>query len=98
LRARQPPSAKAVRTEPWEAPAEPDAAVDFAEQFVIDVTGVDLASLGPRLGEALVLFVKAMWVIDLGLRTDLVVGRLFGVEIPERLPHPPSAEPLSWIR
>src|SRR4051812_4988294 len=68
----------------WEPMPEPDAAVDFAEQFVVDVTGVDVPSLMPRLGDALVPFVKAMWVIDLGLRTDLVLGRIFDVEIPSR--------------
>jgi len=83
-------------TEKWEPPAEPDPAVDFAEQFVVDVTGVDVASLVPRLGEALVPFVKAMWVIDLGLRSDLVVGRLFGMTVPSRLPHAASAEPLTF--
>lgn len=81
---------------PWEAPAEPDPLADFAEQFVIDVTGVELGPLVPRLGDALVPFVKAMWVIDLGLRTDLVLGRLFGTPIPPRLPHAGSAEPLSF--
>jgi hypothetical protein len=81
---------------PWEPLPQPDVAADFAEQFVIDVTGVDLPSLAPRLGDALVPFVKAMWVIDLGLRTDLVVGRLFGFEVPSRLPYEGSAEPLGF--
>jgi hypothetical protein len=75
---------------------QPDVAADFAEQFVVDVTGVDVPSLVPRLGDALVPFVKAMWVIDLGLRTDLVVSRLFGSEVPSRLPHEGSAEPLGF--
>jgi alkylhydroperoxidase family enzyme len=80
---------------PWEPLREPSAAADFAEQFVIDVTGVDVASL-MTLGDTLVPFVKAMWIIDLGLRTDLVLGRLLGVAIPPRLPHAESAEPLSF--
>ncbi|HVX68692.1 MAG TPA: carboxymuconolactone decarboxylase family protein [Mycobacteriales bacterium] len=80
---------------PWEPLSEPSPAADFAEQFVVDVTGVDVPSL-MTLGDALVPFVKAMWVIDLGLRTDLVLGRLFGVPIPPRLPHAGSAEPLSF--
>lgn len=80
----------------WEPVSEPDAAADFAEQFVIDVTGVDVPSLVPRLGEALVPFVKAMWVVDLGLRTDLVLSRLFDVDFPARVPHAGSAEPLSF--
>jgi hypothetical protein len=79
----------------WEPHSQADAAVDFAEQFVIDVTGVDLRSLLP-LGDALVPFVKAMWVIDLGVRTDLVLGRLFDTEIPSRRPHEGSGEPLGF--
>ena len=80
---------------PWEPLREPSPAADFAEQFVIDVTGVDVPSL-MTLGDALVPFVKAMWVVDLGLRTDLVLGRLFGVAIPPRLPYEGSAESLSF--
>jgi hypothetical protein len=48
------------------------------------------------MGDALVPFVKAMWVIDLGLRTDLVLARLCDAEIPSRLPHDGSAEPLGF--
>jgi alkylhydroperoxidase family enzyme len=80
----------------WEPMPEPDTAADFAEQFVVDVTGVDVASLVPRFGDALVPFVKAMWVIDLGLRTDLVLGRLFDLDVPSRLPYEGSAEPLGF--
>jgi AhpD family alkylhydroperoxidase len=82
--------------QPWEPMVEPDPVADFAEQFVVDVTGVDLAPLAPGLGDGLVPFVKAMWVIDLGLRTDLVMGRLFGSAIPPRPPHGPSATPLEF--
>jgi hypothetical protein len=81
---------------PWEPLADADPVADFAEQFALDVTGVDLRPIVPRLGDALVPFVKALWVIDLGLRTDLVVGRLFDTSVPSRLPHPGSAEPLTF--
>ena len=70
--------------------------VDVAEQFVVDVTGVDIAPLGSRLGAGLVPFVKSLWVLDLGLRCDLVLGRLFDTAIPPRAPHAGSAEPLSF--
>lgn len=82
--------------EPWAPAASPDPVVDVAEQFVVDVTGVDLAPLGPRLGATLVPFVKSLWVLDLGLRTDLVLARLFGTTIPPRATHSPSAEPLTF--
>ena len=80
---------------PWSAPTEPDPVVDVAEQFVVDVTRVEVAALGPRLGAGLVPFVKALWVLDLGLRTDLVLGRLFATEIPSRGGRAPSSDPLS---
>jgi hypothetical protein len=82
--------------QPWHPPAEDDPVVDFVEQFVIDVTAVDLAALGGRFGDALVPFVKSLWVLDLGLRTDLVLGRLFDTEIPARAGHQPSPEPLTF--
>jgi AhpD family alkylhydroperoxidase len=41
-------------------------------------------------------FVKSLWVLDLGLRTDLVLSRLFDVEIPPRTPRAPSLEPLTF--
>ncbi len=81
---------------PWAPPAAPDPVIDVAEQFVVDVTGVDIAPLGPRLGADLVPFVKSLWVLDLGLRCDLVLGRLFDTAIPPRTPHSPSPEPLSF--
>jgi hypothetical protein len=40
--------------------------------------------------------VKSLWVLDLGLRSDLVLAKLFGTEIPSRLPHDGSAEPLTF--
>jgi AhpD family alkylhydroperoxidase len=88
--------AMALGVEPWAPPQAPDAVVDVAEQFVIDVTGVDIAPLAPRLGADLVPFVKALWVLDLGLRSDLVLGRLFDTAIPSRAGHAPSAEPMSF--
>jgi alkylhydroperoxidase family enzyme len=81
---------------PWEAPPAADPVIDVAEQFVVDVTGVDVAPLGPRLGSDLVPFVKSLWVLDLGLRTDLVLGRLFDTAIPSRGGHSPSAELLTF--
>jgi alkylhydroperoxidase family enzyme len=89
-------AAMTLGIEEWQPMPETDPAAEFAEQFVIDVTGVDVPSLVPRLGDALVPFVKALWVVDLGARTDLVVGRLFDLAIPSRLPHPASAEPLTF--
>lgn len=80
----------------WQPHPDADPAVDFAEQFVIDVTGVDVASLVPRLGDLLVPFVKSLWVIDLGLRSDLVVARLFATEVPPRRTHEGSDEPLGF--
>ena len=88
--------AMTLGVEPWAPPQPPDAVVDVAEQFVIDVTGVDIAPLGPRLGADLVPFVKALWVLDLGLRSDLVLGRLFDTAIPSRSGHAPSAEPMAF--
>ncbi len=82
--------------QPWQPPSAPDPVGDFAEQFVVDVTGVDLTSLVPRIGDDLVPFVKSMWVIDLGLRSDLVLSRLFGADVRSRPPHAGSAEPLSF--
>lgn len=81
---------------PWVAPGAADPIIDVTEQFVIDVTGVDIAPLGPRLGANLVPFVKALWVLDLGLRCDLVLARLFDTEISSRSGHAPSADPLSF--
>jgi hypothetical protein len=88
--------AMTLGAERWEPPAEPDPVVDVTEQFVIDVTGVDIAPLGARLGADLVPFVKSLWVLDLGLRSDLVLGRLFDTAIPPREGHAPSPESLSF--
>jgi alkylhydroperoxidase family enzyme len=88
--------AMTLGVEKWAAPAAPDPVIDVAEQFVIDVTGLDIAPLGPRLGPDLVPFVKSLWVLDLGLRSDLVLARLFDIEIPSRAGHAPSAKPLTF--
>jgi AhpD family alkylhydroperoxidase len=88
--------AMTIGTLEWQPLAVADPVADFAEQFVLDVTGVELGPLVPRLGDALVPFVKALWVLDLGLRTDLVLGRLFETTIPSRLPCSGSAEALTF--
>jgi alkylhydroperoxidase family enzyme len=88
--------AMTLGTQPWAAPAEDDAVVTFAEQFVIDCTAVDFAPLLDRLGEVMVPFVKAMWVLDLGLRTDLVLDRLFPGGVTSRAKPEPQAEPLTF--
>jgi len=87
--------AMTLGAEVWAPPVAPDPVVDVAEQFVVDVTGVDIAPLGPRLGAALVPFMKSLWVLDLGLRSDLVLGQLFDTAIPSRTGQSPSAEPLT---
>ena len=88
--------AMTLGTQQWAPPASDDQVVEVTEQFVIDVTGVDIARLGPRLGAGLVPFVKSLWVLDLGLRSDLVLARLFDTTIPSRLPHAGSPEPLAF--
>ena len=88
--------AMTLGAQPWEPPTARDPVVDVAEQFVVDVTGVDIAPLGPRLGADLVPFVKSLWVLDLGLRSDVVLSRLFDVPIPPRSGQPASPEPLSF--
>jgi AhpD family alkylhydroperoxidase len=88
--------AMTLGVQPWASPGEPDPVVDFAEQFVVDVNGVAIPSLVDRLGQSLVPFVKAMWVIDLGMRTDLVLGRLFETVIPRRKGSGSSGEPLTF--
>jgi hypothetical protein len=81
--------------QPWAATVA-DPVVDFAEQFVVDVTGVTIPPLVDRLGAALVPFVKAMWVLDLGMRSDLVLGRLFDTVIPRRHGAGSPGEPLTF--
>jgi hypothetical protein len=88
--------AMTLGVQPWASPGEPDPVVDFAEQFVVDVTGAAIPPLIGRLGDALVPFVKAMWVLDLGMRTDLVLGRLLDTVIPRRRGPGSSGEPLTF--
>src|SRR5438445_11893648 len=76
--------AMALGLEPW---VPFDGAVEtFTEQFVIDVTSVDVAPLAADLGATVGPFVQALWVIDLGTRTDLALGKLFGAPCPPRAP------------
>src|SRR4051794_22332785 len=56
----------------------------YAEQFVVDVTQADAAPLAAELGDLVGPFVSALWVLDLGGRTDTAISRLFGVDIPAR--------------
>src|SRR5947209_16909365 len=72
---------------PWTAPD--DVVATFTDKFVLDVTSVELAPLASRLGAEVGPFVQALWVLDLGLRTDLALGRLFGAPCPPR----PSVAP-----
>jgi alkylhydroperoxidase family enzyme len=67
----------------WEAPGD-DAVGTFTDQFVIDVTGVDIGPLADQLGPAVGPFVQGLWVLDLGARTDLALGELFGAPCPPR--------------
>lgn len=68
---------------PW-TPFDGDPVATFTEQFVIDVAAVDVAPLAAELGETVGPFVQALWVIDLGARTDLALARLFGAPCPPR--------------
>src|SRR4051794_34148803 len=63
---------------PWAAPDEPDPVVTLVEQFVVDVTGVDLRPASGALGAQLGPFMLALWVLDLGTRADIVLHRVFG--------------------
>ena len=71
----------------WKPPDGPVEA--FTDQFVIDVSSVDVGPLAAQLGEHTGPFVQALWVLDLGTRTDVAVERLFGAPVPPR----PPAEP-----
>ena len=74
----------ALGLEPW-TPFE-GAVETFTEQFVIDVTAVDVAPLAAELGSTVGPFVQALWLIDLGTRTDVALEKLFGSPIPPRAP------------
>src|SRR5438270_2755476 len=56
----------------------------FSEQFVVDVTQVDVAPVAAELGDLVGPFVSALWVLDMGGRTDTAIERLFGGEVPAR--------------
>lgn len=64
---------------------DPDrAALALVEQFVIDVTGVASGPLGPAagaLGDRIVPFVQSLYLLDVGQRLAVVLGRLFGTTI-----------------
>ena len=76
--------AMALGLESWVSPSGP--VEQFCEQFVIDVTAVDVAPLVQDLGEAVGPFVQLLWVLDLGTRTELALAKLFGAPCPPR-PH-----------
>ncbi len=80
--------------EPGGAPADPRAAVcvAFAEQFVVDVSGVTdrvRAELGGALGADTFLFAQALYVVDAFQRGRIALGRLFETAYgPARAPEP----------
>jgi alkylhydroperoxidase family enzyme len=75
--------AMSLGQEPWTSP-DGDPVAAFTDQFVIDVTAVDLTPLAARLGEQVGPFVQALWVLDLGMRSDIALEKLFGAPIPPR--------------
>lgn len=81
--------AMALGREAWASPGDDPVAV-FTDQFVIDVTSVDLGPLAAHLGETVGPFVQALWVLDLGLRTDIALTKLFGAPVPSRAPVAPN--------
>lgn len=56
----------------------------FSEQFVVDVTLADVGPLAAELGDLAGPFVSALWVLDMGGRTDKAIATLFGVDVPDR--------------
>jgi alkylhydroperoxidase family enzyme len=63
--------------------------VDFAEQFVVDVSGVtdeQRAALGRAMGADTAVFVQALYVVDVFQRGRLALERFFAAPYP-----PPSA-------
>ena len=81
--------------EPWTS-AGSDPVLTFTDQFVIDVTSVDVAPLAARLGEKVGPFVQALWVLDLGMRADITLGRVFGAPCPPREPVPATSYAASF--
>lgn len=60
------------------------AALAVVEQFAIDVTAVAAGPLGPAaavLGAAVVPFVQGLYLLDVGQRCAIVLGRLFDVTL-----------------
>ena len=60
------------------------AALALAEQFSIDVTGVasgPLAGAAGALGEQLLPYVQSLFLLDVGQRVAVVLGRLFGTMV-----------------
>ncbi len=60
------------------------AALALAEQFSIDVTGVASGPLGSSaaaLGDQLLPFVQSLFLLDVGQRVAVVLGRLFGASV-----------------
>lgn len=56
------------------------AALALTEQFVLDVTGVAAGPLGPAatsMGASVVPFVQGLYLLDVGQRIAVVLGRLF---------------------
>src|SRR5947208_14479778 len=56
--------------------------VDFAEQFVVDVAAVSddqRAALGSAMGADTLVFVQALYVVDVFQRGRIALERLFGV-------------------
>ena len=60
------------------------AALALTEQFAIDVTAVAAGPLGPavsELGAGVVPFVQGLYLLDVGQRVGVVLGRLFGTTL-----------------
>jgi len=71
------------------SPASPDVTGDpradvcarFAEQFVVDVAGItdaDRAELATSLGDGMLTFVQALYVVDMFQRGRIALARLYG--------------------
>ena len=81
-------------TQPGAAPADPrvEVCVRFAEQFVVDVSGVTdelRAELGGVLGADAFVFAQALYVVDVFQRGRIALARLFDAEYgPARPPEP----------
>lgn len=73
------------------------AVVAFAEQFVMDVGAMEETTRRPAadvLGDKLATFAQALYLVDMGLRLDMLLPRLFGVAGPV-LPGIPAEPPAS---